>query len=331
MTSEPQATAPDPALAAIFAEAQGHYEQGRLAQAEVACQRLLDLRPQSPSGRFLLAQICLAQGRWTQGWPLYEARLELLAALGRAETPDLPYPRWEGEPLAGKRLLVWTEQGLGDQIQFARYIPALVKMGAQVSMVVPPELETLFGHLGADIIAVQPGVRIPMHDYWVYPGSLAGRLGLPVPRAPYLPSHPPALPVGRIGVVWQGDPRHPNDAQRSFGPGVYKPLLALGLEMVALAPEHSGAKDLEATARLIDNLDAVVTVDTAVAHLAGAMGRPVHLALPFLRTDWRWMRDRPDSPLYPSAKLYRQGPDLDWDPVIAAIAAALAADRHVVV
>ena len=198
-------------------------------------------------------------------------------------------------------------------------------MGARVTLMAPPELAGLLGQLGAAVIAVTPGVRVPAHDFWVYHGSLPWRLaGCPAP-VPYLAARTPARPTGRIGVVWQGNPRHPNDRNRSFGPAVFQPLLALGLQPVALAPQHSGARDFEATARIIDQLDAVVTVDTAVAHLAGAMGRPVHVALPFLRTDWRWLRSGHKTALYPSMKLHRQGPDLDWDPVIAAIARDLVA------
>lgn len=322
MTSEilVPAPCPDVGIETIFDRAQAHFAHGRLAAAEADCRALLARRPASPSGRYLLAQVVLAQGRQHEGLELYEARIDLLAARGVSADPELGYPRWSGEPPAGKRILISPEQGFGDQIQFARYIPALVEMGARVTLMAPPELAGLLGGLGATVIAITQGVHIPPHDLWVYHGSLPWLLaGAPAP-VPYLPARRPARPSGRIGVVWQGDPTHPNDRNRSFGPGVFRPLLALGLHPIALAPQHSGARDFEATARIIDQLDAVVTVDTAVAHLAGAMGRPVHVALPFLRTDWRWMRSRSDTALYPSMKLHRQGPDLDWDPVVAAIA-----------
>jgi len=241
-------------------------------------------------GRYNLAIALLAEGRYAEGWPLYEARFGV--SVDRVERPPLSFPQWAGEEVSS--LLVWSEQGFGDAIMFARYVPILVERGISVTLACRPELARLFRQLGANVLVTAGDFQIPRHDAWVMLCSLAGRFG-GIPEAPYLRA--PAPRRGGAGLAWKGRPSHPNDAARSF---MQKPL-----DLPSLHPEDTGARDFWDTAKIVHGLDLVVTVDTAIAHLAGALGRPCWIMLPSVGVDWRWMRDRNDSPWYPSVRLYR--------------------------
>jgi len=295
---------------------------GRLAEAEAALRAALAADPAQAATRHSLAMLLLSLGRYAEGWPLHEARRQVAAL--KINRPNLPYPEWRGEDLGGRRLLVVTEQGLGDQIQFARFLPQLVARRAQVTFACAPALAPLFEGLGVTVTPVREGQALPDADCWTLLMSLPLRLGLTleeVSGAPYLAPAPVAA-GGGVGVAAQGAPSHSNDRFRSLDPGSAGELLTLGRD---LAPEATGAADFLDTARIVAGLDLVISVDTSVAHLAGAMGKPVWILLPAVETDWRWLRGRDDSPWYGSARLYRQASPGDWGPVVRRVAADLAA------
>jgi hypothetical protein len=186
-------------------------------------------------------------------------------------------------------------------------------------MATPPALARLFAGTAVEILSLGGPVELQGYDYFVLAGDLPLRCGatldtLPPPwpvKATPAPTPTPALAKGRIGVMANGDPRHPNDANRSLPPDIAAQLRALP-GAISLRPEDTGARDFQDTADLIAGLDQVITVDTAVAHLAGSMAKPTTALIPHLRTDWRWLRDRDDSPWYPSIRLMRQDAAGKW-------------------
>jgi len=292
---------------------------GRLTEAEAALRAALAADPAQAATKHSLGMLLLSLGRCAEGWPLYEARREVAAL--RINRPNPPYPEWRGEDLAGRRLLVVTEQGLGDQIQFARFLPQLVERGAQVTFACAPSLAPLFEGLGAALAPVADSFALPEADYWTLLMSLPLRLGLTmgeISGAAYLAASP--VGDGGVGVVARGAASHSNDRFRSLDPSSAAALLALGRD---LRPEATGAADFLDTARIVAGLDLVISVDTSIAHLAGAMGKPVWILLPAAETDWRWLRGRSDSPWYGSARLYRQVTPGDWRPVMRQVTADL--------
>ncbi|HEV2532819.1 tetratricopeptide repeat protein [Phenylobacterium sp.] len=314
-----------------------HYNLGRLhqltrrwAQAEDAFQAALALAPSDAKVRLALGQLYLAQGDYARGWPLYEARSEVPSQ----NAPRLTLPgEWAGEPIAGRKLLIWPEQGFGDQIQFARFAPVLKAMGADVTLAAPPELTVLFASLGVRIAEQTPDkMTVETPDVWTLLLSIPGRLGATLetlPQPPYL-AVPPARRArwaghaakGAVGVVWRGRPT-PGNTHRSL-PSLeaLRALAEAGARLVDLSEPLGDFADLAA---VIEQLDLLVTIDTAAAHLAGALGKPCWVLLPWFRTDWRWLAGREDSPWYPSLRLFRQPAFGDWDGAIAALARAYAA------
>lgn len=296
----------------------------RLPEAEAALREALRLAPQAPATRHALGTVLMAQGRYREGWPLYDARRDV-PELGLPRPPG-QRPEWQGEALAGRSLVILPEQGFGDQIQYARFAPRLAAQGAKVTLICEKPLARLFAlNLGVQVMVAEGAVSLPPSDYWVLTGSIVGRLGLgpdEIPNAPYLQAEPHPKAAGRIGIVTRGNPKHANDANRSLPEAAARELMRLP-GALSLDPTDLGARDFQDTASVIAGLDLVITVDTAVAHLAGAMGRPVWILLPSRMTDWRWMTDRTDSPWYPSARLFRQPTSNDWGPVIAEVRDAL--------
>jgi hypothetical protein len=298
---------------------------GKLTEGEQTLRRALTWSPADPGVRQALAMNLMAQGQYVEGWSLYESRHEL-PAFALPTATAFPFPQWRGEPLAGKRIAIFPEQGFGDQIQFARFVPRLQAAGAEVTLLCPPELAALFAHSfpGANVVAAVGSVEFPDPDFWTMAGGVVGRLGATLetlPSEPYLsaPAGPPPLPAGfKIGVQLRGNPGHANDANRSLPADMAAALRAqLPGHVIGLEPAETGARDFAQTAAIVEGLDLVVTVDTSVAHLAGAMGKPGLVLLPDLGTDWRWLRDREDSPWYPSLRLYRRAPrDTSWAPTI---------------
>lgn len=331
-------------------------QMGRHGDAEACCRRSLSLDPQYPKARINLAYLCLRDGRWDEGWSHYDWRGWQLDLAGRVTCP-----RWQGEPLDGRRVLVGLEGGYGDMIQFSRYAAVLKQAGAQhVTLLCPPPLLALLSTLdGVDEVLPADGLLPPAHwDCWTSATSvprLAGTRPETIPATrPYLRAEPAAvarwqsrlqqaLPANglRVGLVWKGNPAFENDDERSL-PSIdlLAPLAALaGVQFISL---QKGAGEDEAlrapialhlggeidcfadTAAIVQALDLVVCVDTAVAHLAGALGKPCWVLLPWQMTDWRWLTGRNDSPWYPGAlQLFRQAARGDWSPVVAELAAAL--------
>ncbi len=332
----------------------------RREEAEAMLRQALQATPQPVAARMNLASLLLASGRLEEGWPLYEARLEPNFSEPRQAAPTLPFPRWNGEPLAGKSLVVWTEQGFGDSIQMARYGAVLKARGARrVTFVCLPSLKALLKTAAGFNDVITDGAKFPDHDYWVFALSLPLHLGTRLDNIPdslpYLHAGParvahwqPRLPARgfKVGLVWKGAKDHRNDLNRSLpslatlaplwdipglsfvslqkrqgeeealSPPPGQPLVALGQEM----------KDFADGAAIVSQLDLVICVDTAIAHLAGALGKPVWVLLPAWGTDWRWLQQREDSPWYPGVmRLFRQQTPGDWSGTIAEVAQALQA------
>lgn len=319
-------------------------ERGATDEAIAACQRAIDLAPDLAAAHWNQGIACLLAGRFQEGWARYEWRKRRFPHAFAA----LPSPHWQGEPLDGRHILVLAEQGFGDAIQLARYLPLLAARGARVSLRCAAPLRSLLCQIEG--VAVLGDGPLPAHDFWVdqmsLPGLFATALDTIPEPSPYLRAQPSLaaswrrrLPPGRrVGLVWAGNPAHSNDRRRSLPPDAVAGFAAacaprlLGLqvgpragELAALGiPEVGRALASYAdTAAVLANLDLLVTVDTSVAHLAGSLGVPTWLMLPHA-PDWRWMRERADSPWYPSMRLIRQERAGDWDGVVREVADRLA-------
>ncbi|WP_363200920.1 glycosyltransferase family 9 protein [Phenylobacterium sp.] len=256
--------------------------------------------PADPRPRYGLALLLLARGSYNEGWRLYEARADIPET--RIHKPRLSFPEWNGAEV--QSLLLWPEQGLGDQIMYARFVPKLLARGYSVTMLAPPPLVRVLRPLGCNIISAEGEVGIPRHEAWCLVGSLPHLVG-EIPTAPYLTGSEKGTGVG---VMAAGNPQHVNDAARSLPPNLRGELLRMGRD---LSPASTGAADFEETAEIIRGLETVISVDTAVAHLAGAMGKPTWLLLPY-QAEWRWGRGHSVTNLYPSMRLFRQETPGDW-------------------
>lgn len=293
---------------------------GRPREAEAAFRAAVELAPALSAPRYGLSQTLLAQGRY------WEAQAYLTS---RHDVTQLAIPRWgyagvpwTGEDLAGKRLLIFPEQGLGDQIMMARFAPRLQAAGADVTLLCAPALTGIFSTLGVRVVAAEGAASFPKPDYWTTVMDLPGLMGLErddVSGPPYLAATAGAsLGAGfHVGVVALGNPAHPNDRQRSlFGEDAAR-LNALPCVVHSLAPQDG--RSLADVAALIAKLDLVISVDSAMAHLAGALGKPVWILIPALRTDWRWgERGSQTTPWYGSARLFWSAPDGSWTDAIHA-------------
>jgi Flp pilus assembly protein TadD len=330
-------------------------EQGRSEEA-IACYDLaLRYEPDNASTRWNRSLALLQMGNFERGWKEYEWRWKKKDARPR----KCRQPLWDGSPLDGRTILLWGEQGLGDAIQFARYAPLVQARGGRVVLECLNIVRELFqGLVGVDQVVAE-GPEPPAFDVHAPLMSLPFLLGTTrtsVPATvPYLTADPQRVACWRqqlaevkgfrVGIVWQGNPYHKWDRHRSVplwrfaaladrpgvtlvslqkGPGVEQLEGFSRFRVVVPETEPMGEPGSFAdTAALIANLDLVVTVDTAVAHLAGALGTPVWVALSAL-SDWRWLRDRDDSPWYPTMRLFRQPKLGDWDSVFDRLAKALA-------
>jgi len=332
---------------------------GRYGEAIESFGRTLARKPGDPSARFALAFVQLTVGNFREGWPLYEARMDD-PSLG-ATRRDFTVPRWTGrEAVAGKTLLVHAEQGLGDTLHFCRYVPLLAARGIDAVFEVMPQLTALMRTLPGGVRLCARGAPPPPFDFHCpllsLPLALATDLGNIPSQAPYLAVDPErlarwdplirALPGLRVGIAWQGNPvverfvwargrsmplaalaplaKIPGVSLVSLqkGPGVEQ-LKDAGFRVLDLGPQFDAGVDAFLdTAAVVSTLDLVISTDTAVAHLAGALARPVWTALPVV-PEWRWLLDRSDSPWYPTMRLFRQTRRGDWESVVAALAAAL--------
>jgi tetratricopeptide (TPR) repeat protein len=331
------------------------YNCGELQAAEGSFRVALSLNPDDVLAHFNLAAVLLRTGRLAEGWAEYEWRRRLLGFPALQTTR----PEWQGEPLEGKTLLMYGEQGLGDTLHFARYAQLAAEQGARVVLAVQPPLLRLLRSVPGVAEMVPPGGAVSA-DYHLPLLSAPWRFGttldtIPAP-IPYLTPEPEAarrwgerlagVDGLRIGLVWAGDPRPDDraanrvDRRRSLALAQFAPLADIpGLTLVSLQKGAPAAQaksppaglrlldwmdeidDFADTAALVSQLDLVISVDTSVVHLVGAMGKPVWILSRFDGC-WRW-QDRDDSPWYPTARLFRQTAPGDWTGPLAALVAAL--------
>ena len=327
--------------------------QLKTGEALDTCRKVLAIRPDCSEARYNMAFLQLRSGDYKSGFANFEARL----AIEKFDVDSRSYqqPRWDGSPLNNRSILIFGEQGMGDVIQFSRYIPLVAERGGRVVFEVDPPLLPLFDRFPGVMKLVPKSKTPPETDVYIQTLSLPYLFGTTydtVPgRIPYLV--PDAAKVARwrqklaedagcrIGLVWRGNPLNPRDSLRSCSLATFAPLadipqvtfyslqvdttseevaaLPAGMKLVDLSAE---LKDFTETAALIANLDLVITVDTAVAHLAGAMGRPVWVILPE-DLDWRWLQGRSDTPWYPSMRLFCQEHQDGWSVVLQRVKAAL--------
>jgi Flp pilus assembly protein TadD len=329
-------------------------EAGRYAEATAAFTRAIEIDPGHTDAHFHRALAHLVLGGFESGWDEYEWRRKIGDAKG--VRPDYAVPDWNGEPLEGKSIYLYIEQGYGDAIMFVRYAPLVVARGARVLLCVRPAIKTVLSNMPNLMVGV-PGDPGATFDYMCslmsLPRIFKTDLGSIPADVPYI--HPLRERVeawsariprdGRlnVGLVWAGGRDFSGDRARTVGLERFAALLghpriryvSLHAELrdddAARMREHpeivhfgSELRDFADTAAVISQLDLVISVDTAVAHLAGAMAKPVWILLPFA-PDFRWMLGREDSPWYPTARLFRQPRIGDWAGVIARVREALAA------
>lgn len=337
------------------------HARGEYAAAIAACERAIALRPEYAAAHANLGMSLLTTGDFARGWPEYAwlrripEKREFYPYLDRL-------PQWSGEPFAGKRLLVTREQGFGDVIQMARYLRAVKTRGGRVILESPQPLAELLAEAGADEVRIVDEVGLPRDDVdlhvplmalpaiFGYDGRAAGAAATPYLFADARRVARWAPRIGapgrrRIGLVWSGNPGHVHDRERSAGFEHFTRLGARegvawfslqkgrdearsalgGAPLAALGPL---IEDFSDTAAILAQLDLLIAVDTAAAHLAGALGRPVWLLLPFV-PDWRWGLGSAQTPWYPAMRLFRQPRPGDWASVLDEVERALFGDQLV--
>ena len=334
----------------------GQYEEA-IAEQRIA----ISLKPDLPQAHLNLALLLMLSGNWVEGWREFEWRWKM------KDFPEairqVVQPRWDGSDLGGRRILIHTEQGVGDALQFIRYLPLVTARGGRVLLEVQPQMTrllteqnnpdvTVLTRTGFDVLPREPfDVHLPLMSLPLVLERFEPTSAPDLPKPPYLRA-PASLSeryrglVGderrlKVGLVWAGSATHKNDRNRSLPLAKLAPLasdrvqfysLQLGkpAEQAAKAPAGMNLIDLTAhisdfadTAALIEQLDLVISVDTAPAHLAGAMGKPVWVLLPF-SPDFRWQLGTVDSAWYPTMRLFRQTRPTDWDGPIGLLAGELA-------
>lgn len=331
-----------------LARAQVMRAMNRLADAVASCDRAIEIQDDYAKAWFVKGLLLLAQERYAEGWPLYEWRW--LTPEGQSEHPTLPQPLWDGSPLSGRTLLVVAEQGLGDTIQLFRFVTKL-RRHARVTLHAPPGLVRLFATQPDAPVVIADRAGIPRTDLYCMMGSFPWLLGVEpseIPATPYLRADAGAAAAWdtrlpgrpRVGIIWAGNVAHADDQHRSIPLRIMLDMLDPTMAILSLQKEVSEADrttlrqaahvidlsgeltDFADTAAVMARLDLIISVDTAAAHLAGALGRPVWLLLAFA-ADWRWSVDREDSPWYPSARLFRQDEPGDWSGVAERVREAL--------
>jgi Flp pilus assembly protein TadD len=332
-------------------------EQGRLEEAVACYDYALWLRPDDATTRWNRSLAWLQQGDYQRGWAEYEWRWKRK----RSRRRPFAQPAWDGSPLEGRTILLYMEQGLGDMIQFIRYAPLVKQRGGKVVVECPDMLLQLFASVAGVDRLLAEGTELPPFDVHAplmsLPYLLGTRLDTVPTDIPYL-SVPAELVESwrsrlgghdtfKVGVVWQGNPHHKWDRYRSVRLTDFAPLAEVpGVQLISLqkgdaaaalrshdrscrvtewaAPQDRESGTFAETAAVMKNLDLVVTVDTAVAHLAGALALPVWVALSTI-ADWRWLMGRTDTPWYPTMRLFRQRTLGKWGPVFERMADELRA------
>jgi tetratricopeptide (TPR) repeat protein len=323
----------------------------KTAEALAAFREARRLEPTSPEFAFNECLVHLLAGNLREAWEDHERRWEVKDRKVQRRPADLG-PAWNGrDSLDGRSIVVYPEQGLGDTIQFARYIPLLAKRGAEVHAVIQPSLQSLIGRIEGVQSASSVDSPWPKCDLSCallsLPRAFATDLSSIPAKVPYLAAAQDRMEratewlssagTRRIGVVWSGNPAHSNDRNRSM------PISVLSNALASVAPKWVSLQkklrpgeaevlraaraidlsdrltDFEDTAAVLSQLDLVISVDTSVAHLAGAMGIPTWILLPY-SPDWRWLLGRDDSPWYPTARLFRQSEPGNWDSVMTRVA-----------
>ena len=332
------------------------YERRELDAALAAADRSIELDPAFPEAHFERAEVLLLGGRLTEGWESYEWRFKLKQAEGML--PKTDKPQWDGGPLPEGRLLIVADQGFGDCIQFGRYIPWAAERAPKPVLACSGDLVPILRQIpGLGRIVTRWETTGEFDAYMPLSGMprIAGTTLETIPAAiPYLHPDPAKIaawrqriealtPRGkkRIGLVWAGRPTHKNDRKRTVRLDQFAPLFArddIAIitvqkgDQIAQVGGYFGAAplvnlgpsihDFTDTLAILQSLDRLVTIDTSVAHLAGASGVPTSVILPYA-PDWRWLLDRDDTPWYPSLRLYRQQRAYEWAGVIERLAAAL--------
>jgi tetratricopeptide (TPR) repeat protein len=327
--------------------------QGRIEETRAIQQMIADMVPGHLAARFDLAETLLLLGDFERGWREYRHRYSLPHTLSMER--KMQQPRWMGEPIAGRTLLIHDEQGFGDAFQFLRMVPwARARSGARVILQTMPEVLPLARRAeGFDVIAARDELP-PAFDLHCELMSLPMALGLSMAdlpgKVPYLRADPARVTMWRerlgelprpwVALVWAGRPTHHNDANRSLALSTLAPLARAGASFVSLQKGGAAAQaavppadmrlydvgeaieDFDDTAAILELADLLISVDSSPVHLAGALGRPVWTLLPFV-PDWRWLLEREDTPWYPTMRLFRQTRAGDWDEVIERVAQAL--------
>lgn len=320
-------------------------QRGDLAAAEEYFHSALARAPESGTLRFYLSVLHLLQGRFSTAWEEYEARWDSREL--RQEKRNFPVPLWNGEPLAGETILLHAEQGLGDTIQFVRYAPMVAACGGRVVLEVQPSLGRLISGLDGVAEVISRGDPLPAFDWHCplmsLPRAFHTELESIPGRTPYLGAKGADRSAWaqklsgnsmRIGLAWAGNPKHPRESMRSIPLAALAPLSLIegtswyslqkgpsAMQVGSLPPGHrivdldAEQRDFADTAAIVANLDLVISIDTSVAHLAGALGAPVWVLLHHF-PDWRWLTNRDDSPWYPSARLFRKSAAEDWNAVV---------------
>ncbi len=313
--------------------------------------RAIALEPDLAEAHWNKALLHLSVGDFAQGWRGYEWRWRRATEL---RPRDFTQPQWSGEDLNGKTILLHAEQGFGDSIQFIRYLPLVRAKAERVILELPDGLLSLVGELSEGVTTLSRGAALPSFDVHCPMMSLplafnttistiptsVPYLRAPAGRIDAWRARLPPRTMPRVGLVWSGRADHRNDHNRSIALSRIQSLLAIpDVEFISLQKEYrdsdlaalasapvmrldSALNDFADTAAVISELDLVIAVDTATAHLAGALGKPLWLLLSYIQ-DWRWMRGRVDSPWYPTARLFHQPEIGDWDTVIARVAQEL--------
>ena len=351
----------DRVLAATDGDSLAHFHRGntlvtlrRHDDAKAAFDRAIGLDADFIHAHTNRAFLCLSIGEFREGWEGYEWRWRDSQMFG--DLPQFVQPRWTGvEPLAGKTILVHAEQGLGDTLQFCRYLSMVKALGARVIFEAPPELKPLADTLAGvdEFVPRERGTALPPFDTYCpllsLPKAFGTELATIPAQVPYMKADAARVAAWRdklgassrprVGIVWSGNPKHVNDHNRSIRFADLEPMLTDRVEWISVqkvvrdedeallaasAVRHFGSdlKDFGETAALLENVDCVVCVDTSVAHLAGVLGRPLWVMLPHT-PDFRWLLDREDNPWYPQARLFRQSVAGEWGDVFARIRATL--------